>query len=125
MSPPDDPEPKGPDDAVERHKVDLVARAIEIARNRPELRIVGLVAEADAPEAQSLRAAPSEVLRGADGSVAAILTRESALILLGAATPGLLDSLKDEDGGPRRALPVIHAARRGMRTTTNEYDVPD
>lgn len=125
MNAPNDPEPKAPNDAVERHKTALIARAIEIARMRPDLRMVALVAEADAPEAPSFRAVPSEVLLGADGSVAAILTRESALNLLGAATPGLLDWIGDEGHGPRRRLPVIHAARRGMRTESIEYDVPE
>jgi len=51
------------------------------------------------------------------------VTRESARNLLGDMIPGLLDWLEDEEGGPRRRLPVIHAARRGMRTTTIEYDL--
>lgn len=113
-----------PTDVVEQHRAGLVARATAIARSRPHLRLVALVVEADAPEAPGLRAIRSEVLHGIDGSVATIVTRRSAQDLLGAATPGLLDWLDDEGDGPRRRLPVIHAARRGMRTTAIEYDAP-
>jgi hypothetical protein len=120
---PDDIDPLQADDAVERHMDELVSKAIEIRRERPGLRIVGLVAEADAPEAQALRETLPEASRDPKSSVAVVVTRESARNLLGDMIPGLLDWLEDKEGGPRRKLPVIHAARRGMRTTTIEYDL--
>ncbi len=122
---PDAPAPNERSEVVDQHVPELVARAIATARERPDLRVVALVAEADAPEAPSLRALPSEVLRGADGSVALIMTRDSAKDLLVAANPWLLEFLEDEGYGPRRGLPLIHAARRGMRTSVIEYDMPD
>jgi hypothetical protein len=42
---------------------ELVAKAIEIRREGPGLRIVGLVAEADAPEAQAFRETLPEASR--------------------------------------------------------------
>ncbi len=120
----DDPEPDGPSETLERHKPGLIAQVVELARTQPDQRFVALVAEADAPEAPSLRAAPAGVSRAPDGTVAALVTRESALNMLGAMTPGLLDWLDDEGPGPLRRLPVIHAARRRMRTTSFEYEAP-
>jgi hypothetical protein len=78
---PDDIDPLQPDDAVERHIDEFVAKAIEIRRERPCLRMVGLVAEADATEAPALREtlpeARSEVecRRGRDARVRAQLAR--------------------------------------------------
>jgi hypothetical protein len=104
---------------------ELVTKAIEIRRNRPDVRIVGLVAEADAPEAPALRATLPEESRDPNASVAVVVTRESARDLLGDVIPGLLDWLPDDDGGARQKLPVIHAARQGMRTELIEYDLFD
>lgn len=122
----DDPHPQGRTDAVDRHKAELIARAVELARARPDLRIVGLVAEADAPEAPALRATLPAEKRDPRSSVAVVVTRESAKDLLGTATPGLLDWLDDDErDGSRRRLPIVHAALRGMRTTAIEYEMPD
>jgi hypothetical protein len=53
------------------------------------------------------------------------VTRDLALEILASSTPALLDWLEDEGDGPRRKLPVVHAAARGMRTTAFDYDLPD
>ena len=117
----DEPVSSSDADAVERHRDALVSRAVAILEADPDRRVVGLVAEADAPEARILRETPRAFV-DPSGSVSVILTRESAQKLLGAATAGLLDWLEDDRAGPRRVLPVIHAARRGMRTTVIAYD---
>lgn len=116
--------PGNREDAVERFEPRFLRMAIELSRREPELRFVAFVAEADAPEAKELRQAKGEILAASDGSVAALVTRESAKGMLAGASPSLLDWLEDEGSGSNRKLPVIHAARRGMRTTTIEYVLP-
>jgi hypothetical protein len=111
-------------DAVDLHEADLIKRAIVLAREQPGLRFVAFVAEAGTPEAAMLGAAQKDVLRGADGSVAAFVTRESAKKMLGEVTPQLLEWLEDEGEGQLRRLPVIHAASGGMRCGSIEYPAP-
>ena len=107
---PDDIDPLQPDDAVERHINELVARAIEIRRERPYLRIVGRVAEADAPEAPALRETLPEASRDPKSSDAVVVTRESARNLPGDMIPGLTrdayygNRVRAVRGGDRRSL---------------------
>jgi hypothetical protein len=121
----DEPDSNAPEDTVRQHIPGLVEKAIEIARTQPDMRVVALVAEADAPEAKSLRVRPADALRADDGSLAVIVTRESAKNLLCKTNPSLLEFLGDEGSGPLRGLPVIHAARRRMRTALIEYIAPE
>jgi hypothetical protein len=111
-------------DAVDLHEAELMKRAIVLAREQPDLRFVAFVAEAGTPEAAMLGVAQKDVLRGADGSVAAFVTRESAKKMLGEITPQLLEWLEDEGDGKRRRLPVIHAGPKGMRAGSILYDLP-
>ena len=118
--------PPSADDGVERHEHGLIAKAKDLARDRPGERFVVIVAETDAPEVKLLRAnPPSGLFHAPGGSIAAFLTRDEAKKYLGKITPQLLDWLEDEGDGTCRKLPVIHAAKRGMRTTAIEYDLFD
>src|SRR5688572_22244041 len=102
-----------PMNAVDLHQEQLVARAIKLALDSPDLNLVALVAEADSSEAASLRRAPGDVLHGKDGSVAVLITRDSAKKFLGQVTPVLLDWL--EDVGEGSVLKLAGLPRRLKR----------
>jgi hypothetical protein len=53
------------------------------------------------------------------------MPRDVAVRLLAEIAPGALDWLEDDGAGTRRRLPVIYAAKRGIRTTSIEYDAPE
>jgi hypothetical protein len=52
------------------------------------------------------------------------LPRDVAVRLLGEMAPGALDWFEDDGACPRRSLSVIYVAKRGVRTTSIEYEVP-
>jgi hypothetical protein len=83
------------------------------------------VIEPDAPEAEAFRQILLPDLRVAGQGLVGTLPRDVAVRLLGEMAPGALDWLEDEGAGARRLLPVIYAAKRGVRTTSIEYEVPD
>lgn len=113
------------DAPVVLHGAALIAQAKDVARERPDERIVGVVAEKDTPEAAHLLGIGARVNRARDGSVSALISRESAKKHLVNMTPQLLEWLEDDGEGSHRKLPVIHAARRGLRTTALEDDIFD
>jgi len=51
-----------------------------------------------------------------------IISREIALQVLGAAAPASLDWLEDEGNEGQRSLPVIYAARTGLRIASIAYE---
>jgi hypothetical protein len=53
------------------------------------------------------------------------MPRDVAVRQLGSTAPGALDWLEDDGTGARRRLPVIYAAKRGVRTTSIQYDAPE
>jgi hypothetical protein len=89
----------------------------------PDARVVGMVIESDAPEAESLRQLLPLGARVPSQGFVGIVPREIALQILGAAAPAALDWLEDESNGRKRKLPVIYAARTGLRTAALEYQV--
>ena len=109
--------------AVDLHQAALIELVKRFARKRPGERAVALVAEADIPEIGLYRPATDEdVLRGEDGSVALLRTREEAKrYLAGVAIRGL-DFLVDEGSGPARQLPVVHIAVPGVRMESIGYE---
>jgi len=92
-------------------------------REQPGLRVVGLVIEPDAPEAEAFRQILPPELRVAGQGFVGTMPRDVAIRLLGEMAPGALDWLEDDGTGARGCLPVIHAAKRGVRTTAIEYEV--
>jgi hypothetical protein len=114
-----------PDDPVAPHRASLIAQALTTHREVPDLRVVGLVIEPDAPEAEAFRRLLPPELQAADHGFVGTMPREVAVRLLGSIAPGALDWIEDDGAGARRRLPVIYAAKRGVRTTSIEYEVPD
>jgi hypothetical protein len=113
-----------PDDPVAPHRAALVEQALATHRELPDLRVVGLVIEPDAPEVEAFRQILPPGVRTADQGFVGMMPREVAVRLLGEMAPGALDWLEDDGAGARRLLPVIYAAKRGVRTTSIEYDAP-
>ena len=124
MTAPTDPA-AAPDDPVAPHRAALIAQARLTHREQPGLRVVGLVIEPDAPEAEAFRQILPPEVRTADQGFVGTMPRDVAVRLLGEIAPGALDWLEDDGAGARRCLPVIYAAKRGVRTTSIEYEVPD
>ena len=110
-------------EAIEQFRATLIAEAVDIFRQDPDARIVGMVIESDAPEAKTFRQLLPPDSRGPSQGFVGIVPREIALQLLGAAAPAALDWLEDDGNGRSRRLPVIYAARTGLRTAAVEYDV--
>jgi hypothetical protein len=117
--------PPLPDDPVAPHRAALVEQALATHREQPGLRIVGLVIEPDAPEADAFRQILPPEFRAAGQGFVGTIPRDVAVRLLGEMAPGALDWLEDGGTGARRRLPVIYAAKRGVRTTLIEYDAPE
>jgi hypothetical protein len=126
VTPPPDPAPlQGEtDDPVAPHRAALVEQALATHRGQPDLRVVGLVIEPDAPEAEAFLRLVPPALRAAGQGFVGTMPRDVAVRLLGEIAPGALDWLDDDGAGARRRLPVIYAAKRGVRTTSIEYDAP-
>jgi hypothetical protein len=113
------------DDPVAPHRAALVEQTLASHRELPDLRVVGLVIEPDAPEAEAFRRPLPPEHRAVDRGLVFTMPRDAAVRLLGAIAPGVLDWIEDDRAGPRRRLPVIHVAKRGVRTTSIEYDAPE
>ena len=113
-----------PDDPVAPHRAALVEQALATHLEQPGLRVVGLVIEPDAPEAEAFRRLLPPELRAAGQGFVGTMPRDIAVRLLGEIAPGALDWLEDDGAGARQRLPVIFAAKRGVRTTSIEYDAP-
>ena len=122
MATPTDPPPSS-NDPVAPHRAALIAQALGTHREQPDLRVVGLVIEPDAPEAEAFRQILPPELRAADQGFVGTIPRHIAVGLLASLAPGALDWLEDDRTGARRRLPVIYAAKRGIRTTSIEYEV--
>ena len=102
--------------AVDLHQVALIELVKRFARERPGERAVALVAEADIPEIGLYRAATDDyALRGEDGSVALMRTREEAKRYLVGTAIQCLEHLPDEGSGPVKVLPVVHVGKPGVR----------
>jgi len=112
------------DDPVAPHRAALIAQARLTHREQPGLRVVGLVIEPDAPEAEAFRRLLPPELRATSQGFVGTMPRDVAVRLLGEISPAALDWLEDDGAGPRRCLPVIYAAKQGVRTTSIEYDAP-
>jgi hypothetical protein len=65
-----------PDDAVAPHRAALVEQALATHREQPELRVVGLVIEPDAPEAEAFRQILPPVHRAADQDFVGTMPRD-------------------------------------------------
>jgi hypothetical protein len=117
-----DPAPN-PDDPVAPHRAALVEQAIATHLEHPGLRVVGLVIEPEAPEAEAFRRLLPPEHRGAGQGLVGTLPRDVAVRLLGEIAAGAIDWLEEDGAGARRSLPVVYAAKRGVRTTSIEYEV--
>lgn len=99
----------------------LIALAIELLTEQPDRRLVALIGEKGTVEAADLVASPvDDILRGPDGSAAAIITRDSAKRKF----PVLWEFLPDEGTGPTRTLPTVHASLQGVRAEGIHYAAP-
>jgi hypothetical protein len=116
MPTPGDSEEQGSRARIDRHRAALVAEATAVSRERPELRIVGMVVEPDARESELFRKLLPSDRRQASAGFVGIVERSIALQLLGAFAPALLDWIESEGRAKERRLPVIYLARTGMRT---------
>ena len=116
--------PPSPNNPLAPHRAALVEQALATHREQSGLRVVGLVIEPDAPEAEAFRRILPPELRVAGQGLVGTMPRDIAVRLLGEIARGALDWLEDDGAGPRRCLPVIYAAKRGVRTTSIEYEVP-
>lgn len=99
----------------------LIAEAIDITREQPQLHIAGMVIEPDAPKAETFRQFLPPGSRDPRRGFVGTVMRDIALKIIGAATPAALDWLEDNGAGARRKLPVFYAARSGARTATFDY----
>ena len=106
-------------DPVYLHRDYLIECVKEAIKLHPEKKLVGYVLEKDAPEIMSILQSPAEINRAEDGSIALVLTRESAKRLLAAFSPQVLEWLENNEPG---VLPVIQSAKRGMRAGVLRYD---
>ena len=103
-------------DRIERDRAALLAEAAVVLRERPDLRIVGMVIEPEAPEAEMFRRQFSEEHHRASLGFVGIVERHLTVELLGRVAPDLLDWLDDDEPFAPRQLPVVYFARTGMRT---------
>ena len=92
----DEPDPNSSDEVVDFHLHSLLAQAKEVARVRPEMRLVGLVADEGTPEAALLLSKKTKLATAPDRRVSALLSRELAKSILVDTTPKLLDWLEDD-----------------------------
>ena len=106
-------------DPVSLHEPWLIERARETTREKPDVRLVAFVMDANAPETISVLISSAEIHRAEDKSISLTVTRESAKELLLKWSPAQLEWLGDSKPG---SLPVIHFAKRGLRTRTITYD---
>ncbi len=84
-----------------------------------------MVIKPDAPEAEVLLLLQSPERRAAGQVLVGTMPPDVAVRLLGEIAPGTLDWLDDDGAGALWRLPVIYAAKRGVRTTSVEYEVPE
>jgi hypothetical protein len=90
------------------------------------LRVPALLVSAprpDAPEAEAFRRLLPPDLWAAGQGFLGTMPRDVVLRLLASIAPGTLDLLEDEGMGAPWRLPIIYAARRGVRPTSIEYEV--
>lgn len=108
-------------DQIEQHRATLAAEAARIAREHPAARLVGLVIEADAPEAAAFlrMLAPGTPTVG---SFVGIVPRKMAVELLSSNAPQGLDWLEDDPVGSKRKLPILVVTKTGYRTGVAEYE---
>jgi hypothetical protein len=108
-------------DLIDQHRATLAAEATQIAKEHPGARMVGLILEADSPEAGEFR----RVLELPDsiGCFVGVIPRKMALDILGQSAPAGLDWVADDSGGPIRKLPILLSAKTGFRFGLAEYDV--
>ncbi len=119
------PLPEPADDPVATHCAPLIAQALATNWEQQDLRVVGLVIDPDAPEAEAFRRLLSPELRAAGQGLVGTMPPDVAVRLLGEIAPGTLDWLEDDGAGALWRRWVIHVARRGGRTTSIEYEAPD
>jgi len=109
-------------DLIDQHRATLAAEAARIAKEHPGARMVGLILEADAPEAVEFRRAlklPNDV-----AGFVGVVPRKMALAILGQHAPAELD-VEDDATGSMRKLPILLAAKTGFRVGLAEYVVDD
>lgn len=99
---------------LEEHRAALVADALELLREHPELEVVGLILDADASEASAMR----QALERATGQNFAgrgfigVAPRQFVLQILRANAPASLDWLPASGA---RVLPLVAVTKGGVR----------
>jgi hypothetical protein len=111
--------------AIEQHRATLLAEAIDIQRQYPGIRLVGMVIEPDAPEADALRPMLPPEVRDQVQRFVGTMERAIALKILGASAPAVLDWLEDDHVGLVWKLPVVYAAKTGVRAASIPYDTEE
>lgn len=108
-------------DLIDQHRATLASEAARIAKEHPGARMVGLILEGDAPEAvEFLRALelPNDI-----AGFVGVVPRKMALDILGQSAPAGLDFVANDTIGPMRKLPILFAAKTGVRLGLVEYAI--
>lgn len=102
---------------LEEHRAALVADALEMLREHPEIDVAGLILDADASEACAMRKALDQATgqdfagRGFIG----VVPRQFVLEILRANAPATLDWFPASTNQGARVLPLVAVTKRGVR----------
>ena len=116
-------DPNLTDPVVDQHLPSLLAQARRLSADKPETRIVGLVADEGTWEAALLLSKGVKLATAPDKSVSALIERDLAKELL-RTSPRVLEWLYHDWEGSDRRLPIIHTALHRIRTGSMSYSLP-
>lgn len=102
---------------LEEHRAALVADALEILREHPQLEVVGLIVDGDASEAAAMRKALEEATRQsfAGRGFVGVAPRQFVLEILRANASASLEWLPAASTGSSRVLPLVAITKGGVR----------
>ena len=103
---------------LEEHRAALLADALELLREHPDLEVVGLILDADASEAAAFRSAIEQATGQtfAGRGFLGVAPRQFVIQILRANAPATLDWLPASTmPGGDRALPLVASTKQGVR----------
>ena len=111
---------------LEAHREQLAQEAAEVVRDHPRAKPVGVIMDADAPEAVELRRVLMEQTQQQVAGFVGLMPRRVVLDILRANHPAVLDWLEDSGGdGPMRTLPLVAITKNGVRLGRVDFRVDD